>query len=77
MYSNSKLLHGVRSKRDVTNLPPHRRERLLIAVKGAETLLGMALRSQQYRDSFKFGQSNVYCFDPTSLYSTWPSKLNR
>ena len=47
LYCNSRILHDVRNKRDVAQLTEYRRGRLIFAVKAAETLLGMCLRSQQ------------------------------
>jgi len=46
MYADSRILHGVKSKRDVEKMPEERRQRLLKAVKAAETMVDMCLRSQ-------------------------------
>ena len=47
LYCNSRILHGVRNKRDVAMMTEDRRHRLILAVKGAEKLVAMCLRSQQ------------------------------
>ncbi|ORX36060.1 hypothetical protein BD324DRAFT_630025 [Kockovaella imperatae] len=55
---NTRLLHGVHSPSDVANLPPHRRELLIIAFKAAQTIVSMALRSGQYKKNFRY--ANLY-----------------
>jgi len=58
LFTNSRILHGVRNKEDVTKLPEHRRARLIKARHAAETLLEMCLRGQQYTKNFAF--ANLY-----------------
>ena len=47
LYCNSCILRGVRNKRDVAQLSEGLQTKLIIAVKAAEKLVGMCLRSQQ------------------------------
>lgn len=56
MYINSRILFGVRSKRDVANLSEQRKDCLLRATKAAETLLEMCLRGGTYAKNFRFGE---------------------
>ncbi|ORY32276.1 hypothetical protein BCR39DRAFT_45188 [Naematelia encephala] len=58
LYCNSRVLHGIRSKRDVAQLSEERKQRLVNAMNAAETLVAMALRSQQYTKQFRY--ANLY-----------------
>jgi hypothetical protein len=46
LYSNARILHGIRRRRDVTELSEERRQFLIRAVRAAETIVDMCLRSQ-------------------------------
>jgi hypothetical protein len=56
MYLNSKILYGVRSQKDVASLSKAQLERLVVAIRAAETLIGMGLRSQEYVSRFRYGE---------------------
>lgn len=58
LFTNSRILHGVRNKQDVARMPEHRRQRLIKARKSAETLIDMCLRGKQYTKNFAF--ANLY-----------------
>ncbi|GFZ52232.1 hypothetical protein JCM24511_10005 [Saitozyma sp. JCM 24511] len=57
MYLNSKILYGVRSQKDVASLSKAQLERLVVAIRAAETLIGMGLRSQEYVSRFRYANS--------------------
>lgn len=46
LYSNARILHGIRRRRDVTELSEERRQLLIKAVRAAETIVYMCLKSQ-------------------------------
>jgi hypothetical protein len=46
LYSNARILHGIRRRRDVTDLSEERRQFLIKAVRAAETIVHMCLKSQ-------------------------------
>lgn len=46
MLSNALILHGIRRRRDVTDLSEERRGFLIKAVRAAETIVHMCLKSQ-------------------------------
>ena len=49
MLSNALILHGIRRRRDVTDLSEERRGFLIKAVRAAETIVHMCLKSQTVR----------------------------
>jgi hypothetical protein len=49
MLSNALILHGIRRRRDVTDLSEERRGFLIKAVRAAETIIHMCLKSQTVR----------------------------
>ncbi|KAL7424794.1 hypothetical protein Q5752_000478 [Cryptotrichosporon argae] len=48
LHTNSRVLHGVQSRRDVPLLSEDRRSLLLAAIRSAQTLVNMSLRSTDY-----------------------------
>jgi hypothetical protein len=46
MLSNARILHGIRRRRDVTDLSEERRGFLIKAVRAAERIVHMCLKSQ-------------------------------
>lgn len=46
LYTNARILHGIRRRRDVTELSEERRSFLIKAVRAAENIVNMCLRSQ-------------------------------
>ena len=59
MYTNSRILYGVRNKYDIARMSDQRKEFLIIAIRSAEKILSMCLRGGAYNENFKWGQ----CFD--------------
>lgn len=45
LYSNARILHGIRRRRDVTELSEERRHLLVKAVRAAEKIVNMCLNS--------------------------------
>lgn len=58
LHTNSRILHSVRSRRDASLLPETRHALLVNALRSAETLVGMALRSTAYASNF--AKANFY-----------------
>lgn len=55
LHTNSRILHSVRSRRDVALLSEKRHILLVNALRSAETLVGMALRGSAYASNFVKG----------------------
>jgi hypothetical protein len=73
MYLNSKILYGVRSQKDVAGLSKAQLDRLVVAIRAAETLIGMGLRSQEYASMFRYGE--LYAIIQNDEYLYAPSEL--
>ncbi|BEI86267.1 hypothetical protein CcaverHIS002_0605540 [Cutaneotrichosporon cavernicola] len=58
LHTNSRILHGVRSRRDMTHLSEHRAQWLRQALASAQTLVEMALRGEAYATNF--AKANYY-----------------
>ncbi|KLT44131.1 hypothetical protein CC85DRAFT_283918 [Cutaneotrichosporon oleaginosum] len=58
LHTNSRILHGVRSRRDMAHLSEHRAQWLRQALTSALTLVEMALRGEAYRTNF--AKANYY-----------------
>ncbi|GMK57174.1 hypothetical protein CspeluHIS016_0400080 [Cutaneotrichosporon spelunceum] len=58
LHTNSRILHGVRSRRDMAHLSEHRAQWLRQALASAQTLVEMALRGEAYATDF--AKANYY-----------------
>lgn len=58
MYTNSRILYGVRNKFDIARMSDQRKEFLIIAIRAAEKILSICLRGGDYNDNFKW--ANIY-----------------
>ncbi len=58
LHTNSRILHGVRSRRDMAHLSEHRAQWLRQALASAQTLVEMALRGEAYATNF--AKANYY-----------------
>jgi len=73
MLSNALILHGIRRRRDVTDLSEERRGFLIKAVRAAETIVHMCLKSQTVRqtvvgaDDSTDEHSDLEMYSPTFL----------
>jgi hypothetical protein len=55
VYTNSLILNGVRSKRDISLLSEERHHFLIKGMKAAERIIATALRGRQYAEKFRYG----------------------
>ncbi|WWC86390.1 uncharacterized protein L201_001266 [Kwoniella dendrophila CBS 6074] len=60
LSSNSYVLHGIRSRRDVALLTDERRQWLQEAGRKAQQLVNICLRGQQYANSIQYDYNIVY-----------------
>lgn len=56
LFINSQLLRGIKDAADVKRMPPDKRELAIQAMRNAQSCLEIAIRGENYRAGFKFGE---------------------
>jgi len=76
MLSNALILHGIRRRRDVTDLSEERRGFLIKAVRAAETIVHMCLKSQTVCETDVGADGSIDEHSDLEMYShTFPLLL--